>query len=66
MQEVGRGSRGPVDAGLLIGRVLYSLAYSTPVSSYHGADYNGGLARELLNELDGVRSRIVEEELNYG
>ncbi len=66
MQEVGLEVR-LLEGGVLVTRVLSYLRYpSTPVSSWHVHHFNDELERDLLEELAGGRSRIVEEELNYG
>jgi len=66
MQGVAHESDERGDVGSLIRVLLSSLAYFTLESFYQGEDYNGGLERELLNELDGVRSRLIERDLTYG
>lgn len=66
MQEVGQDANEVEDPGLLA-RVLYCLLrHSTQRSSFLGRCYNDELASVLLNELQGVRDRIVEEDLSYG
>ena len=54
------------EAGSLAWAQGFWQAHSTPESLLRVHYYNGRLARALKNELDGVRSRIVEGELNYG